>query len=290
MPKILVTGHTGFVGRALHEALKAEGHEVLGASRSTGQDISLPGALETGAYDSARHVYHVAGRTFVPASWEDPASFYQANALGTQHVLDFCRKRSLPLTFVSAYIYGPPQYLPVDEAHPLAPNNPYAHSKFFAEELCRFYAAHFGLKVAIVRPFNIYGPGQAASFLIPSLMRQAATAERIEVQDLAPRRDYIYLEDIIAALLYFLDGNRARHVEYNLGSGVSHSVEEAARAALAAVGRDIPVVRLGRVRRGEIPDVVADIRRMREDFGWQPNTTLEEGLRELYQHELHKTL
>ena len=275
--RILVTGHTGFVGKALCLRLQAEGYEVLGLSASSGYDLAETSALEKVPHQGVRHVYHLAGRTFVPDSWEFPGDFYRTNTLGTQTVLDYCRKHSLPLTFVSTYLYGHPQYLPINEEHPLSPTNPYAHSKFLAEELCRFYAEQFGVRVTIVRPFNIYGPGQPAQFLIPTLIRQALHADAIEVQDAAPRRDFLFLDDMLEALLCFLRCE-ALHGVYNLGFGRSYSIAELVALLQRFSGKVKPLHDLGNQRKGEIPDVVADIGRMKSNFGWEPAFSLERGL------------
>src|SRR5207237_1415928 len=148
------------------------------------------------------YVIHLAGKSFVPDSWKDPQEFMRVNAEGTRNVLEFCRKNNIPLIFMSSYVYGIPVRLPIDENHPVTPSNPYAQSKYEAEKICIMYAEKYKIPVTIVRPFNIFGPNQPEHFLIPKIIQQAldVSSTRIELQDLSPRRDYIYMDDLLDAI------------------------------------------------------------------------------------------
>ena len=112
----------------------------------------------------SRPTAYRSARTFVPDSWSAPLSFYEVNLLGTVNVLEFCRARGASLTLVSSYVYGPPARLPIAEDEPLCAFNPYSHTKILAEETSLYYQRQFGVPVTIVRPFNVYGPGQDADF------------------------------------------------------------------------------------------------------------------------------
>ena len=96
-------------------------------------------------------------------------------------------------------MYGIPKKLPVSEDDDILPNNPYAHSKYLAEQLCEFYAKEFKLKITIIRPFNVYGIGQKEEFLMPLIIKQVLNDETIKVQNINPKRDYIYLDNLINA-------------------------------------------------------------------------------------------
>jgi nucleoside-diphosphate-sugar epimerase len=274
---ILVTGSSGFIGSRLVAALRRRGEIVATHSTREGDLAERP----PGA-DAVRHVYHLAGRTFVPDSWIRPADFYRTNVLGTVNVLEYCRRNGASLTLVSSYVYGTPQRLPVDENHPLHPANPYAHTKLLAEETAQFYRTTFGIPVTIVRPFNPYGPGQPANFLVPTLIRQALSpdSDSIVVEDLRPRRDYVFVDDVVD-LLMRLPARGTSGSAYNAGSGRSVSVEEVARAVSEVTGGSKPVVSRNNVRLHEVADTVADISRARDELGWEPRTTLHEGLRQV---------
>src|SRR6266496_2153951 len=167
-PSILVTGASGFLGKHLVAALERNGERVVTHSTRDGDLATMQPQVE-----GVRHVYHLAAKTYVPASWKRPAEFYAANVMGAVNVLEYCRKQGACFTLVSSYMYGQPERLPIPEDHPLRAFNPYGHSKLLAEETARFYASSFGVAVNVVRPFNLYGPGQPDDFLIPTLIRQA---------------------------------------------------------------------------------------------------------------------
>lgn len=281
MASILVTGAAGFIGRALCRALRLRGHEVAELSSRDG-DIAEPATLShIGPVD---HVFHLAGRTFVPDSWNDPLGFQRVNMLGTANVLEFCRAHGARSTFVSAYLYGVPERLPVSEACVPQPNNPYALSKHLAEQACAFYATHHDIDVTVIRPFNIFGPGQKAHFLIPQVVSQVRAHRAIHVKDLAPRRDYIYIDDLVDALVRTMGGPGGYNV-FNIGSGSSLSVAELIAAIQFVAGTELPVISEGKVRPNEINDVYADIGKARNLLGWAPSLTFQQGIERMILEE-----
>jgi GDP-4-dehydro-6-deoxy-D-mannose reductase len=270
--EILVTGASGFLGGHLVPALEARGYGVRSHSSRQGDIVHCALPIE-----GASHVFHLAARTFVPDSWTNPQAFYQVNLLGTLNVLEHCRRQGTPLTLISSYVYGHPRRLPIAEDHPLEALNPYAQSKILAEDLARFYEMHFGLRVVIVRPFNLYGPGQNPPFLIPVIVEQALdpAASVIRLKDLRPRRDYLYINDAIEFLVSTM-GKEVKGI-YNLGSGESVSVAEVAALIRHAAGTDKPIVSDEQPRLQEIMDLRADISRAAQ-LRWKPTTALADGI------------
>jgi nucleoside-diphosphate-sugar epimerase len=275
--RVLVTGSDGFIGTALVPLLQQAGHEIFSFGLANG-DISCDPLF----FPGVTRVLHLAAKTYVPESWQDPFSFYQVNVMGTVNVLEFCRRQGCPVTLMSSYLYGPPRHLPISEDHPIDPNSPYNHSKALVESLGEFYAAKFGLPVTVLRPFNIFGPGQRPDFLIPAIVRQVLdpAVETIEVADLEPRRDYLYLDDLVRAILATLSASPAYAV-YNLGSGQSFSVEQVIQAVQSAAGTAKPYHSRGQRRPGEVMDTVADIARARSELGWEPLIPFTEGIRKV---------
>ena len=278
--KVLVTGGTGFIGAAVTEALRKAGRDVIALGRGDG-DIALPETLSRHGARGVSSVIHCAGRTFVPDSWSDPAGFMTTNLLGTLRVLEFCRAEGARLTHLSAYIYGQPERLPITENAPVRANNPYALSKHMAEQACRFHADHLDVPVTILRPFNVYGPGQARQFLIPTILAQLH-GTTVEMLDLEPRRDYVFLPDLVDAILRaeMLTAPGCRVV--NIGSGRSVSVAEIVATAQAVAGTSLKVVSRDKKRSNEIPDVVADITAAHDLLDWSPRSGLAEGLKECW--------
>jgi nucleoside-diphosphate-sugar epimerase len=221
MLNIAVTGSGGFIGKKLMGLREKELNFFPLDTRKL-----IAGEASHDAPLMPDHVIHLAAKTFVPDSWKTPGEFYQVNVMGTQAVLDYCRQHHCGMTYISSYVYGVPEHLPINEEHPVAPNTPYNHSKLMGEELCEFYHRYFNLDIAVLRPFNIYGPGQDSSFLIPRIIEQALNENRIELQNLDPKRDYLYIDDFIDALLATI--NFKGFGKFNLGSGISVSVREVA--------------------------------------------------------------
>ena len=274
MAKLLVTGSDGFIGRALCQNLRARGHDVVGLTRHEGDIADAATFDRVGAVD---HVMHLAGRTYVPDSWKDPAGFHNTNILGTANARDFCRTRGARCTYVSSYLYGVPERLPVSETCTPRPNTPYALSKFLAEQICAFYVEHHGVDVTAIRPFNVFGPGQKPHFLIPQIILDVIAQRPIRVKDLAPRRDYVYLDDLIDALVKTLDAPAGYNL-CNIGSGVSLSVSESIDIIQSVAGSNLQVVCDGVVRPNEINDVYADISRARSLLDWSPRLSFREGI------------
>jgi len=271
--EILVTGATGFLGQHLVAALQRDGHRLRQHSSIDGDIARCDLPME-----GVGHVFHLAAKTFVPESWKEPRSFYEVNVLGTLNVLDHCRRHGAALTLVSSYVYGTPQRLPIDEEHPLAAFNPYSQTKILAEETARFYERYYDLRLVLVRPFNLYGPGQSARFLIPSLVHQAIDpmARILRVKNLRSKRDYLYVEDAVALLTRTVEPNIRG--TYNVGSGSSASVEDVAQLVNRAAGENKPLVCEEEERPVEVMDVVADVSRAKNELGWSPQTELGAGI------------
>jgi nucleoside-diphosphate-sugar epimerase len=270
---VLVTGAGGFIGSRLVESLRGHGREVRTHSHADGDIASSFTPTE-----DVSVVVHLAARGFVRESWEETAEFYRVNVQGTVRVLEFCRRHQARMVFVSTYVYGAATALPTPEDHPRSAPSPYHHSKILAEDACLFYARQFEVPVAVIRLFNVYGPGQGSGFVIPTLMKQALdpNVKEITVTDLRPRRDYLYIADFIQLVELVLE-RRAGGV-YNAGSGVSVSVGELVKEITRAAGTNKPVVCRNEFRKNEIMDVCADIEKARRDLGWSPRVRLAEGL------------
>lgn len=312
--RALVTGAGGFVGQHLCRRLLDSGHQVAGATRNVsrlqrrlmalpetgaGQKEGLFSWLELDVTDSQATVsviletrpdwiFHLAGITSVPQSILEPESTYRVNFGGTLGLLEAVRRHS-PRTRVifasSAEIYGTPHYLPVDEAHPLAPLNPYSGSKAAADLLCFTYARCFGMDIVRLRPFNHAGPGQSESFVLSAFARQLAEIESerapmvLRVGNLETARDFSDVRDVVRA--YVLAAERGRSgAAYNVCSGVSYAIRELL-ALLIAASR-LKEVRIeadpSRLRGSEIMEVRGTRELAGEALGWQPEISVEKML------------
>ena len=278
MSRVLVTGATGFIARHLVPRLTTVGLEIVEAGRGSGDTAEK---ATWSRFPACEVVVHLAAKSFVPESWETPGVFVRTNALGTVEALEYCRVHAARLVYLSSYMYGDVAQQPIPENTALKANNPYALSKKLAEEACAFYAEVFDVPVTILRPFNIYGPGQSDSFLIPSILNHIRAGREIHVKDLEPRRDYVYVADVVEAIVSAVR-RRNGFETFNIGSGSSHSVAELIDIIQEVWGTALPVRSDGVRRKDEIMDTVADIKRARRDLGWSPKFTLRQGLEALH--------
>ena len=276
MARILVSGSTGFIGKHLVRSLIEAGHDVMGMSRLDGDIANLNTWYNLPPMDV---VIHLASRTFVPDSWNDPLSFVETNLNGTICCLEYCRMHNSRLIYLSSYLYGNPDHLPISESANLHVNNPYGLSKKIAEESCTFYFNNVGVSTVILRPFNVYGPGQSADFLIPIIIDQVISRKSIEVKDLNPKRDYIYIDDLIRAIINAIELDNGLFI-FNLGSGISYSVAEVIECIQRIEGTTLPVTSSGEKRPGEIMETKADISKAKHVMGWSPRWSLELGIAE----------
>lgn len=283
MPDALISGAGGFIGKALTTALRLNNFSITELTRENG-DIADPATWESAP--AHQLVFHLAARTFVPDSWSNPTAFIHTNTIGTLQALEYCRKHSASLVYVSSYLYGNPTSLPIAETAPIHTPNPYALSKKNAEDLCFFYHQCYGVNVTILRPFNLYGEGQKNTFLIPQLIEQAIHDKRFHIKDLAPKRDYLHLDDFIRALVATTQLNGLHII--NLGSGKSYSVEEIIQCICRLEGQNYPILNDNIRRQNEIMDTVADISLAKKLLRWEPNISIESGLLRMLQY--HRNL
>jgi GDP-4-dehydro-6-deoxy-D-mannose reductase len=278
MSTVIVTGASGFVGARVVGSLRRTGYDVISAGRDLG-DVTK--SWFWNSLPPAQHLIHLAARSYVPDSWKAPADFYATNVVGVGRAVEYCRRTRAHLLFVSSYVYGTPRRLPIDEDHPLAPGSPYSLSKVLAEQVCAFHAEAEHLAVTIVRPFNVFGPGQRIEFLIPSVIDQTRRGVEIRVKDLSPRRDYLFIDDLANAFERTLHAPEGLRV-FNLGSGSSYSVQEVIDIAQSVADSRLGVYSEETPRQNEIADVRADITRARAQLGWEPRVSLRNGIESMF--------
>jgi GDP-4-dehydro-6-deoxy-D-mannose reductase len=290
---LFVTGVSGFVGTRLAAQRLAAGDRVVGTY--AGERPALPGvelhavdvldgeamaALVRGADPDA--VIHLAGLSHVGASWSDPAAYFRVNVLGTEEVLRAAAGRPVVVAS-SAEVYGevPAAEQPIAEDRLPAPVSPYAMTKACAERLALARGA------VVARLFNLVGPGQAPGFALPGFARQLAAIARGEreprlaVGNLAPRRDFVHVDDGARAFALLAERGEAGRA-YNVASGTALSIGEVLERLQAVAGVEARLeVDPARVRRSDLPLLAGDPARLRA-LGWEPRRTVDEALAELW--------
>lgn len=309
--RALITGIEGFCGTYLAKLLSEKGVQVFGIDRPRegGQTSRLEVSGEIGRgdirdeefvfewVDRSRpdRIYHLAGVTTEPSTWEAIQTLYSTNINGTLNLLE-AAKRSLEVVVLipsSSAIYAPPtpEELPLKEVAPLLPRNHYGLTKLAQEVLGQVYFRKYRLRVVTVRSFNVIGPGQSTAFVSSNLARQIVEAELglapacIAVGNLDPQRDYVDVRDVVRA--FWLAGEKGQPGEvYNICSGRGHTVRQILDGLLRCSALEPDTVRIEqqaeRIRTtDEVMFHYGDCSRLKEATGWRPEVPLEQTLADL---------
>lgn len=310
---ILVTGGAGYIGSHVCLALSQAGFTpVVYDNLSNGHAAFVQwGELETGDIRDgarldaviARHrpvaVLHFAALIEVGESVKAPGRFYDNNVVGALTLIEAARRGGIGAMVFSSTCasYGDPVYLPMDEAHPQTPLNPYGRSKLMVEQALADYSTYAGFRSVCLRYFNAAGADEEGrigerhhpeTHAIP-LALQTALGQRqafklfgddYDTRDGTAVRDYVHVMDLadahVRALKYLLDGGET--TVFNLGAGAGTTVRELIGTIRRTTNRPFPVETAPR-RPGDAPCLVADNRRAREVLGWRPTRTLDDIVR-----------
>jgi UDP-glucose 4-epimerase len=294
--KILVTGGAGFIGSHVVDAYLDEGHEVVVVDDlSTGRrenvdsrarlyavDIRSEELGQVFAAEKPDVVNHHAALANVRESMVRPSLYADVNILGSLNLLELSRKHDVrKFIYISTggAVYGEPEYLPADEAHPIHPLDPYGVSKASFEHYLPLYQTHYGLAFTVIRYANVYGPrqdplgeaGVVAIFTGQMLAGNQAVINGSGEQE----RDFVYVGD--AAKSNILGLERGDGEVYNIGTGVGTSINEIFARLKVATGYDQPEVH-GPAKAGEVFKVYLNADKAARELGWQPIVGLQEGL------------
>lgn len=300
--QFLITGGAGFIGIHLANTLAAKGGFVrVLDDMSSGDPAALAPGIHFTRGDvrdvprlwSLLHgvdvVYHLAARVSLPASVLYPREYNDVNVGGTVALLEACRDvgvRRVVLTS-SATVYGNQLQQPVDERATVQPGVPYAVSKMAAENYLFTMGALSGFETVALRIFNAYGPGQhlppVHAPVIPQIAQQLVQDGSIVIfGDGTQTRDFVYVDDVVAALVAAATAPRVDRAILNIGSGTETSMNELLRQLSQILNRK-PSVLYNREVSGGIARLVADIRQAEELLDYRPQVHLREGLRRLVQ-------
>jgi NAD dependent epimerase/dehydratase len=299
--RVLVTGGCGFIGSHLVEALLLAGADVVAldaynswSSKGFLEDVD-DSSLEVQLGDVADPflmrelsagtdtIFHLAALIGIPYSYAAPAHYVRTNVEGALATLEAARSEGVRRVVhtSTSETYGSAQYEPMDEAHPLVAQSPYAATKIAADQLAGSYFRSFDVPVTTLRPFNTFGPRQSMRAVLPTLMTQALYADRIMVGALDPVRDMTYVADTVDAFLRVAAADGVEGEVFNVGSGVGRTVAEMLDAVQRVAGVDKPVEQVeARLRppKSEVAALVCDFGKARRAFGYEPRTEFDDGL------------
>ena len=264
--KTLITGGNGFIGSHLNVFLINNGYDV----EILKDDVK--NSLKTNY--KADIVVHLAGKN------EGSKDYIKENNVrGTLNVLEFCKDNHAKLLFVSTVgVYGNPLYIPIDENHPPKPTNSYSKSKLEAEILCKDFSDRYGIEVTVLRLANVYGMGQKAKFLIPSILESIKKNKEIKINSPGDiKRDFVYIDDILDAFLKCINFKRNNFEVFNIGSGYSVSIAEIIKIFAETLNKKLKINYLN-LKKDEVKDICIDYSKAKSLLNWSPKIGIKEGI------------
>jgi NAD dependent epimerase/dehydratase len=304
--RVLVTGADGFIGSHLVEHLLAAGAQVRAfvyynsfnswgwldsADERVRQSIEVfagdirdPHGVRT-AMKECDVVMHLAALIAIPYSYHSPDTYVDTNVKGTLNVVQAARELGVQRVVhtSTSEVYGTARFVPITEAHPLQGQSPYSASKIGADQMAMSFQLSFGTPVAVIRPFNTYGPRQSARAVIPTIITQIASgARQIKLGAMHPTRDFNYVQDTVRGFVAVAECDAAVGRVINVGSNYEISVADTARTIAELMGREVEFTsdeqRL-RPAGSEVERLWADNTLARELTGWTPRYGGIDGLR-----------
>ncbi len=301
----MVTGADGFIGSHLAERLLALGAQVsvlvrprsvtgtvgfafrnLGPigdrlHRVLATDVAGPDALASIIRLAPQCVFHLAADAYVERSFDHPREVLRTNLDGTMTVLEASRHCSAIERLVvtsSSEVYGPAQVEAMTEDHPLEPTSPYAASKVAADRMAMAYHRTYGTPVAVIRPFNTFGPRHVYD-VIPKFIARALRGEPLTVYgDGLQSRDFTYVDDMVEGFVRMGADPAAVGSVVHFGTGRATSIAELARRVIAQADSGSSI-EFAPARAAEVAALCCDASRAATLLRWRPEVTLDEGLR-----------
>jgi NAD dependent epimerase/dehydratase len=304
--KILVTGACGFIGSHLTEKLVQLGYDVrafvfYNSFNSWGWldyspeeirknievfagDIRDPHGIKR-AMKGCNVVFHLAALISIPYSYHSPDTYIDTNVKGTLNVIQSAKEVEIEKVIhtSTSEVYGTARYVPIDEEHPLQGQSPYSASKIGADQIAMSFYLSFGTPVAIIRPFNTYGPRQSARAVIPTIIGQLASAEdKIKLGSLYPTRDFSYVKDVVQGFIAVAESDHSVGEVINIGSNYEISVKDTVNLLIELMGADITVetdTQRIRPENSEVERLWADNSKAKKLTGWAPEYGGREGFK-----------
>jgi len=304
--KILVTGSDGFIGSHLTEALVRAGHDVRAfvlynslnswgwldhcAADVKGQfevfpgDIRDPHGVKT-AMQGCYAALHLAALIGIPYSYHSPHSYVDTNVMGTLNVVQAARELGVGKVVhtSTSEVYGTAQFVPITEEHPLEAQSPYAASKIGADQVAMSFYRSFNTPVAVIRPFNTYGPRQSSRAVIPTIITQLANGQRtVRLGSPNPTRDFNYIKDTVSGFIAIMLSDKSVGEVINIGSNFEISIGETAKLIAEIMAVDLTIeseAERFRPDKSEVERLWADNSKAKCLMNWEPAYGEREGLR-----------
>lgn len=304
--KVLVTGAGGFIGSHLTETLVRQGAKVrafvrynslnswgwldqcpLGVKKEIdvfAGDIRDQNGVRK-AVEGRDVVFHLAALIGIPYSYHSPDTYVDTNVKGTLNVVQAARELGVQKVIhtSTSEVYGTARSVPITEEHPLQGQSPYSATKIGADQIAMSFYLSFLTPVAIIRPFNAYGPRQSARAIIPAVISQILKGSRnIRIGALHPTRDFSYIDDTVKGFIAVAKSDRTVGEVINVGSGFEVSIGDTADLISEMIGADIELEtdpQRVRPEKSEVERLWADNTKARILTGWEPEFAGREGFK-----------
>lgn len=306
LKKILVTGSDGFIGSHLTEELVRQGYDVraftyYNSFNSWGWldhspkeikdnldvfagDIRDPHGVKE-AMKGCDAVLHLAALIAIPYSYHSPDTYVDTNVKGTLNIVQAARELGVQKVVhtSTSEVYGTAQFVPITEDHPLQGQSPYSASKIGADQMAISFYRSFDTPVAVIRPFNTYGPRQSARAVIPTIISQIASGKKnIHLGALHPTRDFNYVKDTVQGFIDVMNSEKSIGEVINIGSNYEVSIGETVEMIAEVMGADITITtdeERMRPEKSEVNRLWADNQKAKELLGWEPKYGGKDGLK-----------
>jgi len=303
--KALITGAGGFIGSHLCETLIENGYEVKAFVRYNSRNFwgwieSCPyqSKMEvvTGDirdYDSVKDamkgvdvIFHLAALIGIPYSYISPLAYIKTNIEGTYNILQAAKELNIKkiIHTSTSEVYGTAQSVPIAEEHPINPQSPYSATKASADFLALSFYRSYDLPVAIVRPFNTYGPRQSARAVVPTIITQILSGKKkIKMGSLHPTRDLTYVKDTVGGFIAVAKSEKSIGKVVNFGMNFEISIGDLAKLIGKLMNVEIRTEveeERRRPEKSEVNRLWADTKKAKSLLKWSPEYTLEQGLNE----------
>ena len=304
MKKILITGSAGFIGSHLTEKLVKCGYEVTAYVYYNSfnywgwlEDIDkkvlnnikiISGDIRDfqSVYNASKKIdciINLAALIGIPYSYSSPESYIHTNIIGTSNVLNAGIRNNVSkiIHTSTSEVYGTPKNLPIKEIASLNAQSPYAATKIAADQLALSYNKSFETPVTILRPFNTFGPRQSARAIIPNIISQLLTGNKVKIGNLKPTREYNYIEDTVNAFKQAIDNQKIIGDVVNIGNGYNISVKELGTQISNILNKEIKFdIDKSRIRKPktEVKDLRADNSKAKKILKWTPKFSGKAGL------------
>jgi NAD dependent epimerase/dehydratase len=302
--KVLITGAGGFIGSHLVEQMVLRGANVRAFVRYNSRgdigllkllsakilkeiDIVMGDLRDTEAIRQSvkgiNIIFHLGSLISIPYSYIHPREVIDTNNMGTLNILMAARDNNVEkiIHTSSSEVYGTPKYVPIDENHPLQGQSPYSASKIGADMIAFSFYCSYGLPIAIIRPFNAFGPRQSDRAVIPTIISQALVKEKICLGSLDTKRDYTYINDTVEGFIKIAESSKSVGEVINIGANFEISIGDIAKKVMKILGKDKEIILdQSRIRPkvSEVERLWCDNTKAKQILGWKTTVNFEQGL------------